>query len=114
MYSSQPNDAHIAISELKKMGKLLCIITQNIDNLHQKVGLSPKKIYELHGNMGKTVCLDCQHRFTTAAIIVKRKESPTIPPCEICGGMLKPAVVLFGEALPEETLFGSHSLRAGL
>ena len=55
---AQPNQAHQAMAELEKMGKLTCVITQNVDNLHQKAGHDPKNVYELHGNMNWLRCLD--------------------------------------------------------
>ncbi|MFB3926526.1 MAG: NAD-dependent deacetylase, partial [Syntrophales bacterium] len=60
---AEPNRAHQAVAELEKMGRLRCVITQNVDNLHQKAGNSPEKIYELHGTMGWARCLGCGGRF---------------------------------------------------
>jgi NAD-dependent deacetylase len=56
---AQPNAAHYAIAELDRVGKLDCVITQNVDNLHQKAGVPAEKVFELHGNMQRAVCLDC-------------------------------------------------------
>jgi len=64
----EPNRAHLAIAELEEMGRLDCIITQNIDNLHQKAGNSPDKIFELHGNMQWVKCLDCGERYQVEQI----------------------------------------------
>ena len=60
---AMPNAAHIAIAELDRLGKLDCVITQNVDNLHQKAGVPDDKVFELHGNMQWVVCLDCGRRW---------------------------------------------------
>jgi NAD-dependent deacetylase len=101
---AEPNDAHLAIAELERIGKLGCIITQNIDNLHQKAGNSPEKIYELHGNMSWFKCLNCDMRYPMQDMAGKYVSEGDIPACEQCQGILKPDVVFFGEALPEMTL----------
>ncbi|MDI6741730.1 MAG: Sir2 family NAD-dependent protein deacetylase, partial [Smithella sp.] len=62
MANAQPNRAHMAIAELERMNKLSSIITQNIDNLHQRAGNHPQRVHELHGNMQWLVCLDCGER----------------------------------------------------
>jgi NAD-dependent deacetylase len=101
---AEPNPAHWAIAELEKMGKLSSVITQNIDNLHQKSGNHPDLIHELHGNMKWIICLGCRRRFPLEDIVntVFPKNSP--PECLHCGGILKPDVIFFGESLPEKTL----------
>ena len=100
-----PNAAHIAIAGLERMGKLSCVITQNIDNLHQKGGNSPDKVYELHGNMVWAVCLNCRRRLPLGEVRKRLQATDTEPPyCEICYGILKPDVVFFGESLPPKTL----------
>lgn len=104
MTNSQPNRAHLAIAELEKMNKLSSIITQNIDNLHQRAGNDPKKVYELHGNMEWLVCLDCRERYDLEIIRQKHPSPDRFPVCEKCGGILKPGVVFFGETLPQVTL----------
>jgi NAD-dependent deacetylase len=100
----EPNPAHYAIAELYRLGKLDCVITQNIDNLHQKAGVPDDRVFELHGNMRWARCLDCHHRFPMEEIVQGMKEEDEIPDCPDCQGMLKPDAVLFGEQLPQETL----------
>lgn len=100
----EPNAAHRAIAELEALGLLDCIITQNIDNLHQKAGNVPERVFELHGNMRWIRCLDCGNRFPLEEILDQSGASAEAPPCMHCGGILKPDVIFFGEALPEETL----------
>ena len=91
----KPNDTHKFIKRLEDMGKLDCVITQNIDGLHSKAG--NKKVYEVHGTVYKNHCVKCDKDFDEKTIF----KSKGIPRCE-CGGMIKPNVVLYGEMLPEE------------
>lgn len=100
----RPNRAHLAIAELENLGRLNCVITQNIDNLHQEAGNSPGRIFELHGNMQWVKCLDCDERYTVEHIREKLKSGVDVPECEMCQGILKPDVVFFGEMLPPEVL----------
>jgi NAD-dependent deacetylase len=99
----QPNPAHYAIAELEKAGKLTCVITQNVDNLHQKAGNSPEKVFELHGNMRWVRCLSCKVRFPVEEVLQRVKYEPA-PDCILCHGILKPDAVFFGEALPQAVL----------
>ena len=99
----KPNAAHYALAELEKLGKLDCIVTQNIDNLHEIAGNAPEIIFELHGNMQYVRCLGCHKRFPMADIIA-RLPVEEVPVCEHCGGILKPDAVFFGEALPAGVL----------
>lgn len=101
---AKPNPAHLAIAELETMNKLDAVITQNIDNLHQKAGSSPDKVFELHGNMNWVVCLQCNARYPLDDIKERLENGEDIPDCEVCNGMLKPDVVLFGEALPTDVM----------
>jgi len=101
--AAKPNKAHMAVAELEKLGKLDCVITQNIDNLHQAAGNSPDIVFELHGNMQFARCLKCNERYPMPEIL-KRLEKVDIPDCDRCGGILKPDAVFFGEALPQWVL----------
>ena len=101
---AEPNPAHYAIAELDKLGKLDCVITQNVDNLHQKAGVPAEKVFELHGNMQWAVCLGCGRRYPFEQIKLRLDKGEEIPDCETCHGMLKPNAVLFGEQLPYEVL----------
>ncbi len=98
----KPNPAHHAIAGLHRMGKLHCVITQNVDSLHQRAGVPEDKIFELHGSMRRVVCLQCGHRFPLEQIRARLDAGEEVPACEVCRGILKPDIVLFGEALPEE------------
>jgi NAD-dependent deacetylase len=99
-----PNAAHVAIAELHRLGRLDCVITQNIDNLHQKAGVPAGSVFELHGNMRWAICLDCSRRFPFEEIRSLLDAGEEIPDCPVCHGMLKPDIVMFGEQLPYEVL----------
>ena len=100
----KPNPAHYAIAELDRLGKLDCVITQNVDNLHQKAGVPADKVFELHGNMQWVICLSCRRRYPLEQIKARLDEGEEVPDCEVCHGILKPDIVLFGEILPEKVL----------
>jgi NAD-dependent deacetylase len=100
---AEPNQAHHAVAKLEKLGKLTCVITQNIDNLHQKAGSSPDKVFELHGNMKFVRCMSCDRRFTVEDIL-QRLDKEEIPDCQFCRGVLKPDAIFFGESLPQQAL----------
>ncbi|MCK7469136.1 MAG: NAD-dependent deacylase [Desulfosudis oleivorans] len=108
LLDAEPNRAHLAIAELEKMNKLSSVITQNIDNLHQKAGNNPKKVHELHGNMQWLVCLDCGTRYPVEEMRQKHPSPDHFPVCEKCRGILKPDVVFFGEMLPQNTLMSAE------
>ncbi|NLZ48025.1 MAG: NAD-dependent protein deacylase [Clostridiales bacterium] len=98
---AKPNDAHLVLAELEKMGKLKAVITQNIDGLHQSAG--SKEVLELHGSVHRNYCTKC-HKFFGLDYIIKSKG---IPLCEECGGIIKPDVVLYGENLDMDVLHRS-------
>lgn len=99
--AAQPNAAHLAIAELEKMGRLDCMITQNIDGLHFKAGNSPERVIELHGTVMHVTCLTCRKRYERDAVQERLKKGDTVPRCDSCQGLLKPATIAFGQAMPE-------------
>jgi NAD-dependent deacetylase len=101
---AKPNPAHYAIAELYRLGKLDCVITQNVDNLHQKAGVPTERVFELHGNMQLAVCLSCGRQYPFDQIKARLDKGEEIPDCEVCHGLLKPNAVFFGEPLPQEVL----------
>jgi len=101
---ARPNPAHYAITELDSLGMLDCVITQNVDNLHQKAGVPDEKVFELHGNLLWTACLSCGRRYPFDEIKLRLDKGEEMPDCEVCHGILKPAAVFFGEALPADVL----------
>jgi NAD-dependent deacetylase len=101
MKAAKPNKAHRALAELEKMGKLKCLITQNIDGLHQDSGSSPDRVIELHGTNRKALCLKCGKSWPIEDIQVRLEAGDLDPQCEHCGGFIKPATISFGQAMPE-------------
>ena len=93
-----PNLAHRKLLELEESGRLLNIITQNIDGLHFLAG--NKKVLELHGSIHRNYCMKCNEKYTLSQML-KLKDNPR---CNKCGGLLKPDVVLYEEMLDEEVL----------
>jgi NAD-dependent deacetylase len=102
MKYAKPNRAHYAIVELERLGKLDCLITQNIDGLHFKAGNSPDKVLELHGTAMHVVCLTCHRHYDRDAIQARIANGDKVPLCEACNGFLKPATVSFGQSMPVE------------
>jgi NAD-dependent deacetylase len=98
---AQPNLAHLAIAELEKLGKLDCVITQNIDGLHFKAGNSEEKVIQLHGTAMYVSCLSCNKRYDRDEIQERLKKGLKVPYCNDCGGPLKPATISFGQSMPE-------------
>ncbi|HHL2032246.1 TPA: NAD-dependent protein deacylase [Clostridium perfringens] len=99
--NAKPNDAHITLAKLEKMGKLKAIVTQNIDGLHQMAG--SKNVFELHGSVLRNYCVDC-HAFYDEKFIL---ESNGVPKCTECGGIVKPDVVLYEEPLDDNVIRGA-------
>jgi NAD-dependent deacetylase len=110
---AEPNLAHYAIAELDKLGRLDCVITQNVDNLHQKAGVPADKVFELHGNMQWAVCLSCGRRYPFEQIKLRLDKGEEIPDCETCHGILKPNAVFFGEQLPYDVLTEASNRSSG-
>ncbi|OGO31133.1 MAG: hypothetical protein A2Z29_00055 [Chloroflexi bacterium RBG_16_56_11] len=99
-----PNAAHFAVAGLFQIGKLDCVITQNIDNLHQKAGMPAEKVFELHGNMRWARCLDCGRRYPFEEIVARLESGEEVPECTSCRGTLKPDIIMFGEQLNSDVL----------
>jgi NAD-dependent deacetylase len=98
----KPNAGHLALAELEWQGYLLGVITQNIDGLHQKAGNSADRVIELHGTSHRVRCMNCGRSWDAEVIQERLYAGETEPPCEVCGGMLRAATILFGEQLPPE------------
>ncbi len=111
----EPNRAHAALATLeKRYQKIRAVITQNIDGLHQKAGSDPEKVLELHGNMWGVTCLQCGYSYPWQEIFSLLERKVTPPGCAECGGLIKPATISFGQALPEDAISRAqlHSVQA--
>lgn len=92
-----PNDCHKAFADLEKKGIIKCVITQNIDNLHQDGG--SRTVYELHGNMFRNICSSCKKEFSLEYLGIKG-----IPYCDDCGDVVRPDIVFYGEGLDQNVI----------
>jgi NAD-dependent deacetylase len=101
MKKAQPNLAHLAIAEMEKLGKLDCVITQNIDGLHFKAGNSEEKVIQLHGTAMYVSCLNCGKKYDRDEIQERLRKGLKVPYCDDCHGPLKPATISFGQSMPE-------------
>ncbi|HEV8308951.1 MAG TPA: NAD-dependent deacylase [Methylomirabilota bacterium] len=111
--AARPNPAHHAITALDRLGLLDCVITQNIDDLHQRAGTPTAKVIELHGNATRVRCLVCAAACTRDEIQERLETGETVPACRACGGIVKPHTILFGEPMPiEETRLAEERARA--
>ncbi len=102
LLDAQPNAAHYALAQLEARDKLKNVITQNIDMLHTRAG--SRTVYELHGHLREMTCVHCFAVYPAREAITQFLADGTLPRCELCGHVLKPNVILFGEQLPAPTL----------
>jgi NAD-dependent deacetylase len=100
---ARPNLAHRALAALERRGGLRRIVTQNIDGLHQRAGSSPEKVIEIHGTALAVACLSCGSRYDRDSVQARFAAGDLDPRCG-CGGLLKPATISFGQAMPEREL----------
>ncbi len=104
----KPNNAHLALAELEKQGRLSAVITQNIDGLHQMAGSN--RVLELHGSVMRNYCMDCGELYDLSYIMDEKNcrdekgQTTKIPRCERCGGIVRPDVVLYEEALDHNVI----------
>ena len=94
---AMPNKAHYALAELEKRGKLKAVVTQNVDGLHHKAG--SVNVLELHGSRSRYYCMDCGAKYPMDVVL----EAEGVPMCQ-CGGIIRPDVVLFEEALDQDVI----------
>ncbi len=108
---AEPNVAHRAIARLVEADKVVAVITQNIDGLHQRAGVPDARLIEIHGNATFAKCLECDRRHeldTMEAVIERTGRSPR---CSACGGLVKAAVISFGQAMPtREMIRAEHAI----
>ena len=102
--TARPNRGHRAVAELVRRGKALCVITQNIDGLHQASGLAAEQVIELHGNSMYALCLDCAARYEIEDLRAGFERESRAPRCARCGGFVKTATVSFGQPMPAEAM----------
>ncbi len=103
-WTAAPNPGHQALVELERQGRLERLVTQNIDELHQRAGNTPAKVVEIHGTMWWTRCWSCDDRRPTAEALDRVRAGEEDPPCLVCGGVLKSDTISFGQALREDAV----------
>jgi NAD-dependent deacetylase len=107
MKGAQPNRAHRALARMEKMGKLTCLITQNIDGLHQDAGST--NVIELHGTNRKALCLTCGKIWPIEDIQERLERQSFDPLCDECKGLIKPATISFGQSMPEQEMIEAYA-----
>ncbi len=103
-WNAQPNPAHIALAQLESAGYIKALITQNIDNLHQKAG--SQNVYEVHGSLRTVTCSHCHETYLSDQFQKQLEDTQNpglLPRCPKCERVLKPDITLFGESLPYDT-----------
>jgi NAD-dependent deacetylase len=103
-FTAEPNSGHAAIAELDRSGRLLAVVTQNVDGLQQRAGTAPDKVIEVHGTVWFTRCWDCEDRRSMRETLDRVRSGEDDPRCLVCGGILKSDTISFGQALVPEVI----------
>lgn len=98
-WQAEPNAGHRAVVDLQERRKLHAVVTQNVDGLHQRAGVAPERVIEVHGTMWFTRCLDCQDQRPMAEALERVRAGEEDPPCLVCGGIIKSDTISFGQNL---------------
>jgi NAD-dependent deacetylase len=107
-----PNAGHRALADLERQGRLLALVTQNVDGLHQAAGSSPDRVLEIHGTVHEVECLSCHDRTSMRSALDRVDAGEPDPACLVCGGILKSATVSFGQELDERVLAAAATAAA--
>ena len=102
--AAAPGRGHAAVAHLVRRGHVSCVITQNIDGLHESSGVPAERIIEIHGNGTYARCLDCELRHELDWARAAIAATAAAPRCEVCGGIVKPATISFGQPMPEQAM----------
>ena len=111
-WSAQPNRGHLALVELERRGKLHALVTQNIDELHQRAGHAPERVIEVHGTMRRVMCWGCGERGPMLPVLERVRRGDEDPACPSCGGILKSDTISFGQALVPEVIARAMAVAA--
>jgi NAD-dependent deacetylase len=98
-WEARPNAGHVAVVELQRQGKLHAVVTQNVDELHQRSGVDPDRVIEVHGTAWWTRCWSCRDRRSMAEALERVRAGEADPACLVCGGIVKSDTISFGQAL---------------
>jgi len=111
--STQPNPGHHALVDLERSGRLVCLLTQNVDGLHHAAGSDPALVVEVHGTMREAACLSCGDRMPMDAALERVRAGEDDPACLGCGGILKSATISFGQSLVADDLVRADEAARG-
>ena len=103
-WTAEPNPGHRALVALERRGKLHALVTQNIDELHQRAGQSPELVVEVHGSMRRVMCWSCGRRAPMEEALARVRAGEADPHCIACGGILKSDTISFGQMLVPEVI----------
>ena len=108
-WHATPNSGHEAVRRLHATGRVLAVVTQNIDELHQKSGIPGDDVVEVHGTIHWSICWECGDRLPMAATLERVSAGEADPPCRECGGILKSDTISFGQSLVPEVILRAMS-----
>lgn len=108
-WDARPNAGHRALVELERQGRLVALITQNIDELHQRAGSDPGRVIEVHGTMHRVVCWQCGDEAPMQVALERVRSGEDDPQCRNCGGILKSATISFGQSLDARTILRAEA-----
>jgi len=103
-WAARPNAGHEALVRLERRGRLHALVTQNIDELHQRAGHDPAKVIEVHGTMWWSRCWSCHDRRPMSEALERVRGGDADPACLVCGGVLKSDTISFGQSLVPEVI----------
>ena len=103
-WTAEPNAGHRALVTLERRGKLHALVTQNIDELHQRAGSSADKVVEVHGSMRRVMCWECGRRAPMEEALARVRAGESDPPCPACGGIQKSDTISFGQTLVADVI----------
>lgn len=103
-WAARPNAGHLAIVDLERQGRLVAVVTQNIDELHQRAGTTPDRVIEVHGTMHRVRCWACGWEGPMEETLERVRAGDPDPHCQVCNGILKSATISFGQSLDAKTI----------
>jgi NAD-dependent deacetylase len=112
-WAAEPNAGHAALVDLERQGRLVAVVTQNIDELHQRAGNDPGLVIEVHGTMRRVVCWDCGEEGPMETALDRVRSGDSDPHCLSCGGILKSATISFGQSLDPLTVERAEAAAEG-
>ena len=103
-WKAEPNAGHRALVRLQDQDRLLAVITQNVDELHQRAGIAPENVIEVHGTLRRYQCLTCGDEGPMTVMLERVRAGEEDPVCKVCGGIVKSATISFGQPLVPEVI----------